>query len=483
MVRNTQPRVRLAGLLAGATLLVGAAAQSVCYDTWGQQDPDQQPCAAPGANTGAATWCCNKGDTCLSNGLCMSPGSNNLMTQQGCTDRNWGGSCNKICPAPKDRELTAIPLIPCPASFDSATNTVKFCCGPDPSKCCSTPSSWIPLSTGTILASQGSSDSSNSNESSNSYSLKIGLGIGLGIGVPILLVLLAVAYLLSQPLHARRARRKRQEQQQQRKRRYGGTNTEKTSDTSQTFPPPAFFQQHHQRTSPSSGHKSFGQVDTRIHTSTDASNLDDSPTNHRNISPDDDPTSPSRWPHHHWPPPLITNPNAVINHTHNNSHGSNDGSPRAAGGAGGGGGGAGNGGAASVATALAQWARSPFGMGGMQPPPPSPKEMDAAQAAFAAQAGPAAELPSPDLEGGEHRRGGRGGRTVNWGDDVESGRGRVAGGGQTQGQQAQRQTQTQTGRGAWFNAARRVHVAGQEVELPTPDTPGRRERESRGSRK
>lgn len=120
--------------------------------------------------------------------------------------------------------------------------------------------------------------------------------------------------------------------------------------------------------------------------------------------------------------------------------------------------------------------------------------MDAAQAAFAAQAGLAAELPSPDLEGGEHRRGGRGGRTVNWGDDVESGRGggtetetgtgrgRAAGGGQAQAQ-TQGQMQTQTGRGAWFNAARRVHVAGQEVELPTPDTPARRERESRESKK
>jgi hypothetical protein len=45
------------------------------------------------------------------------------------------------------------------------------------------------------------------------YPLKIGLGIGLGIGVPILLVLFAVAYLLAQPLHARRRRR------QQRRRR------------------------------------------------------------------------------------------------------------------------------------------------------------------------------------------------------------------------------------------------------------------------
>lgn len=92
--------MRLAGLLAGATLLVGAAAQSVCYDTWGKQDPDQLPCAAPGANTGTATSCCNKGDTCLSNGLCMSPQSNNLMTQQGCTDKSWaGGSCNRVCSA------------------------------------------------------------------------------------------------------------------------------------------------------------------------------------------------------------------------------------------------------------------------------------------------------------------------------------------------------------------------------------------------
>jgi hypothetical protein len=99
MTRNTTLQVRLA-LLAGANLLLGSvAAQSTCYDTWGREDTNQQPCSAPGTDASATTWCCNKGDTCLSNGLCLSPGSNNLMTQQGCTDKNWGGSCNKFCPA------------------------------------------------------------------------------------------------------------------------------------------------------------------------------------------------------------------------------------------------------------------------------------------------------------------------------------------------------------------------------------------------
>lgn len=92
-------------LLAGAGLLL-ASARAACYDTWGNEDPNQLPCFAPGAaDTTATTWCCNKDDYCLSNGLCLSPGANNLMTQQGCTDQNWGEGCQKFCPAPSRMSL------------------------------------------------------------------------------------------------------------------------------------------------------------------------------------------------------------------------------------------------------------------------------------------------------------------------------------------------------------------------------------------
>jgi hypothetical protein len=92
--------MRLLLLLAGAGLLVAnASAQSKCYNTWGEEDTNQQPCFAAGTkDTGATTWCCNKGDSCLSNGLCLRSESNGIMTQQGCTDKSWDG-CKQFCPA------------------------------------------------------------------------------------------------------------------------------------------------------------------------------------------------------------------------------------------------------------------------------------------------------------------------------------------------------------------------------------------------
>ncbi|KAG7284968.1 hypothetical protein NEMBOFW57_009586 [Staphylotrichum longicolle] len=308
-------------------------ADLTCYNTWGGEDPNQLPCFAPGTvNAGTTTWCCNKNDYCLSNGLCLSPESNNLMTQQGCTDKNWGGACTKFCPATKDQKLTAIPLIPCPASFDNTTNAIKFCCGPDVSTCCESTSSlsWLTLPPGTIIrsststtSSSSSSSSSSTSDANSSYSLKIGLGIGLGIGVPILLVLCAVAYLLATPLRSRHRRhRKNRSGSKQGGGGSGGDSEKASSTTTATTSPP--------HDSPHSGdrdhkkkkrrRKSFGQVDTSV-----APDSDD----------DDDAAAAAQHYHHHrWPPR--------------------------------------GGGAAAVAA----WARSPFGFGGMEGPAGA-KEMDA----------------------------------------------------------------------------------------------------------
>ncbi|KAK4243985.1 hypothetical protein C7999DRAFT_44285 [Corynascus novoguineensis] len=443
MERNARRRVRLLLFVSMSLLVENVVAQSTCYNTRGEEDPNQRPCRAPGADTGAATWCCSRGDTCLSNGLCLSPKSNNLMTQQGCTDKNWGGSCKKYCPASNNQRLTEIPLIPCPASFDSATNDIKFCCGPDPSTCCqrSSSSSWITLPSGTIIPSQesdsssiSSSSSTESKSDSRAYSLKIGLGIGLGIGVPILLVLLAVAYLLAQPLHSRRKRGRRGRGgggggRDYHKRRGSGGNgatgddakTEKTSDTSHTYPPRSYFA-NHTRTTPR--RKSFGN-----HVDIEGRALPPPPPL---------PHSDDEGDHHDdnhaaaWPP--------QIHHVQ---------------------------GARGLATMLAQWARSPFGFGELNPPPPrpqSPREMDGSEGARSGSGSSsgrggstpsrlgAAELPSPDLHQLEE------------------------GGGGGEGAGAHGFVGVSAGRGVW-KVARRVHVAAEEVELPTPDTPQRPERD------
>ncbi|KAK3904419.1 hypothetical protein C8A05DRAFT_31791 [Staphylotrichum tortipilum] len=250
------------------------AGQPTCYNSWGGEEPNQQPCFAAGADTSATTWCCGKTDYCLSNGLCLRPGSSNLMTQQGCTDKNWGGSCKQFCPATSQQPKTPeIPLIPCPASLDAATSDIKFCCGPSAASCCQNSTSWLTIPASTLLLPESSTTSSSSSSNTN-YSLKIGLGIGLGIGVPILLVLCAVAYLLAQPLHRRR-------------RGHHSSSSVTTTTISEKHPDP---------TSPAGGatspnpetekkrrkkrrRRSFGQVDT-------------------SVAPDSDHDD-GRWPHHH----------------------------------------------------------------------------------------------------------------------------------------------------------------------------------------
>ncbi|KAH6623066.1 hypothetical protein F5144DRAFT_351497 [Chaetomium tenue] len=412
MSRNTtRLRARLVVFAGVSLLLLGAQAQATCYNTWREEDTNQQPCSVPGADAGAGTWCCNRGDTCLSNGLCLSPDSSNLMTQQGCTDKAWGGSCTKFCPASTDRpSLPAIPLIPCPSTLDSTTNTLQHCCGnTNITDCCSThSSSRLTLSPGTIL----SQSQSQNNNDSTSYSLKIGLGIGLGIGIPILLVLLAVAYLLAQPVHSRRQKRRREQQHRRgggggsgsgggggdgkRRGKPGGTLTEKTSDTSHTYPPP----------------RSFGRVDTRTDGRA-SSELGEGEVVGMGMGMGA--VRGGGAGAHAWPPMPI--------HGLGGSGGGGDGGPVSA---------------SSVATAIAQWARSPFGFGGMEPPPPSPKEMDASSGrrgwrGTTSRLG-AAELPSPDPNMG-------------------SSRGR------------------ESGVRGW-KEGRHVHVAA-EVELPSPDTPER----------
>nr|CDP30130.1 Putative protein of unknown function [Podospora anserina S mat+] len=90
----------LALLLVSGRIDGVRAQEPTCYDTWGNRDTNQVPCYGPGStpDTKTTTHCCNKNDYCLSNGLCMSPQANNLMTQQGCTDKDWNdSSCNRLC--------------------------------------------------------------------------------------------------------------------------------------------------------------------------------------------------------------------------------------------------------------------------------------------------------------------------------------------------------------------------------------------------
>jgi hypothetical protein len=115
---TTRLRARLVVFAGVSLLLLGANAQATCYNTWGEEDTNQQPCSVPGADAGAVTWCCKQGDTCLSNGLCLSPESSNLMTQQGCTNRNWDG-CTTYCRASSSKPPFTHPRPPKQQHTDS----------------------------------------------------------------------------------------------------------------------------------------------------------------------------------------------------------------------------------------------------------------------------------------------------------------------------------------------------------------------------
>ncbi|KAL2266798.1 hypothetical protein VTJ83DRAFT_6150 [Remersonia thermophila] len=205
-------------LLTGAAAFAATAdAQAKCYNTWGEEDEKLQPCFAPGGSQ-AAAWCCDSQDSCLSNGLCISHESNNLLTQQGCTDPNWGGSCKRFCSASNvKQDHHRIPLVGCPASFDNKTNSIQYCCGPDPARCCENSISWISVPAGALIrppatstspastspAPASTDDPSTDTTTSDSSVRTLGLGIGIGVGVPVFLVLLAIAVLIAVPRKTR----------------------------------------------------------------------------------------------------------------------------------------------------------------------------------------------------------------------------------------------------------------------------------------
>lgn len=73
--------------------LILPLARATCYNTFGSIMEGDVPCNPDND----VSHCCSKDDYCLSNGLCFDAGGNNVMTQQSCTDPNWGAPCHKFC--------------------------------------------------------------------------------------------------------------------------------------------------------------------------------------------------------------------------------------------------------------------------------------------------------------------------------------------------------------------------------------------------
>lgn len=89
--QNTMSINTLRSLIVHSMLFAVATASS-CYD--GVGDPQDLEICVPSA---AVSACCGTPDYCLSNGLCFNAGVNNLLANQGCTDKNWGSPCHNYC--------------------------------------------------------------------------------------------------------------------------------------------------------------------------------------------------------------------------------------------------------------------------------------------------------------------------------------------------------------------------------------------------
>lgn len=67
-----------------------------CYDRNGNEDPTRFPCSADGD----PAQCCDEGDYCATNGLCIRPKDNGDVGyfQNTCTDPDWINGSVPTCP-------------------------------------------------------------------------------------------------------------------------------------------------------------------------------------------------------------------------------------------------------------------------------------------------------------------------------------------------------------------------------------------------
>jgi hypothetical protein len=94
-------------LLAGLIWPVIAQADINCYNPDGSQANNDVPCTSD-----STTFCCSKGDVCMSNGLCYLQGKRGfVLSRASCTDRSWN-SCGSYtyCSKWKILQSEGIPL-------------------------------------------------------------------------------------------------------------------------------------------------------------------------------------------------------------------------------------------------------------------------------------------------------------------------------------------------------------------------------------
>ncbi|KAJ5182521.1 hypothetical protein N7492_000137 [Penicillium capsulatum] len=154
-----------------------------CYTTTSTEAPDDVPCTLD-----STTWCCNKNDLCLSNGLCFMQRDAGLTVARGsCTDRSWT-ACGefKFC-------VDGTTTFPITNSPYNGSNTVH-CCGAstynttDHSTTCQHGLVSIPRGIaipGVAALAVDFKNVSASTESAASNKMSREVVVGVGVGVPL----------------------------------------------------------------------------------------------------------------------------------------------------------------------------------------------------------------------------------------------------------------------------------------------------------
>ncbi|KAL4967580.1 uncharacterized protein BDV14DRAFT_197944 [Aspergillus stella-maris] len=193
-------------LVAGSTASRNSTESAICYNLDGSEANDDVPCG-----TGDVVNCCNSGDICMSNGLCMQQGERGGTLARGsCTDQSWGSRC--YAPCSEYNRSSGISIVH--IRFDDEP---EYCCGDatstqdddddyddddddedededdEPEITCLYDDPFI-IPFGTVIPGVAglsnhtlpvTSDTSDSTTSNSDSRISTGLAIALGIGLPL----------------------------------------------------------------------------------------------------------------------------------------------------------------------------------------------------------------------------------------------------------------------------------------------------------
>ncbi|WYZ42224.1 hypothetical protein EsH8_V_001119 [Colletotrichum jinshuiense] len=196
---------------------------STCFDRSSNQNLKFVACDA----TGSLKSCCAPGDSCASNGLCVTSSTDTLTPYfiNGCTEQNWDSdTCLKQCdssggngvqPCGKGKfccyglggcdcnnstalfsldPVVVVTSIPLSASSSTTSTTSSTTLTTVSTSSAAETTTSAPASS---LASQSTTSATSEPQSSNkTNALPIGLGVGFGVGIPLIAIAVGLVWFL-----------------------------------------------------------------------------------------------------------------------------------------------------------------------------------------------------------------------------------------------------------------------------------------------